>query len=688
MTIGPHVTPLDSPPDAEDLGLLELVQDLDAIIWAFDPAADRFTFVSEHAERVLGYPRSAWTDFASWAAMIHPDDRAATASFCMAQTAAGRDHDFEYRVVARDGREVWVRDIVRLARDDAGTVVGLRGVITDITAQRVAQARLARLTESQEAFAAEQAALRRVAIEVARGTSADEIFGAVARECAGLLGVESALVARFEGREAVVVASHGGHSTLGERLPATGDGALARVATTRSSAAIADYASLPAGAPLRIHALSHGYRASVAAPVDVSGALWGAVLATTKRDDGLSPDADVRLTRFAELVALAVANAQAHTELHELATTDTLTGLANRRAFEQRLADEAARARRHGHGLSLVILDLDHFKEVNDVYGHPTGDEVLRQVAARMRALVRPGDTLARMGGEEFAWLMPDAREDAARGAAERLRHAIEAEGFARGVSITISGGVCELSRTGGPAELYRLADEALYWAKERGRNQVWRQSQVASARAGSEGRAGLGGDQSQTIRGIRALARAVDAKDPSTRLHSERVADLSVKLATALGWDIGRITSLAEAALIHDVGKIGVPDAILLNPGPLTAAEYETVKAHAVLGAQIGAEVLSPEQVSWVRHHHERWDGGGYPGGLAGAEIPVGALVIAVADAMDVMCSARIYAAPRPRAEALDEMRRERGRQFAPVVVDALLRLAATDGLGVDGAH
>ena len=177
-----------------------------------------------------------------------------------------------------------------------------------------------------------------------------------------------------------------------------------------------------------------------------------------------------------------------------------------------------------------------------------------------------------------------------------------------------------------------------------------------------------------------------MDAKDPSTRMHSERVADLSVRLATALGWSSERIAALGEAALIHDVGKIGVPDAILLKPGRLTPPEYEVVKGHAVLGALIGADVLSPEQTGWVRHHHERWDGGGYPDGLTGDEIPAGSQVIAVADALDVMCSARIYATPRPVDVALDEIRREAGRQFAPAVVAALVRLAEVGALGAGG--
>jgi diguanylate cyclase (GGDEF)-like protein/PAS domain S-box-containing protein len=670
-------------PALDGLDLLGLVQDLDAILWAYDPAADRFTFVSEHAERMLGHPAADWVDAAFWAGLMHPDDRDAAVAYCLSETAAGRDHDFEYRALAADGREVVVRDMVRLVRDAEGAVAGLRGVMVDVTDRRRDAEELARLGAIERTAAQEQAAMRRVAVEVARGVGADRIMASVARECAGLLGTESAIVARFEPDEAVVVATFGTHSAVGERLPTVGDGALARVARTGAGALIADYASLPPDAPLRAHALAHGYRASVAAPVEGAGRLWGAVLATTKDPAGLPGGAMERLASFAELVALAVANAAARTELHLLATTDTLTGLANRRAFEERMAEEVERAVRHARPLSLVLLDLDHFKHVNDAHGHPVGDRVLAEIAGRLRLRARAGDTLARMGGEELAWLMPETEGADALRAAERLRAEIEGEVFGGEVAVTVSGGVCDLAAARGAPELYRLADEALYWAKGHGRNQMRRYSAAMAARTEEAAARQRAAERGQAVRGVRALARAVDAKDPSTRRHSERVADLCARVATALGWDGERVAALSEAALVHDVGKIGVPDAILLKQGVLTPAEYEVVKNHATLGALIAADVLTPEQSAWVRHHHERWDGRGYPDGLAGDDIPLGAQVIAAADAMDVMCSTRIYAAQRPPAEALGEMRRQAGRQFAPAVVAALERLAEMGALG-----
>jgi putative nucleotidyltransferase with HDIG domain len=176
-------------------------------------------------------------------------------------------------------------------------------------------------------------------------------------------------------------------------------------------------------------------------------------------------------------------------------------------------------------------------------------------------------------------------------------------------------------------------------------------------------------------------LARAVDAKDPSTRQHSERVSEVAKVLAGALGWTADDASALRDAGLVHDVGKIAVPDAILFKPDRLTSEEFRRVRAHAALGAEIVADVLSGAQVAWVRGHHERWDGAGYPDGLAGEGIPEGARILTLADAWDVMTSARPYGVPLSREDALTECRRCSGAQFWPEAVEALERLVA-DGL------
>ena len=183
--------------------------------------------------------------------------------------------------------------------------------------------------------------------------------------------------------------------------------------------------------------------------------------------------------------------------------------------------------------------------------------------------------------------------------------------------------------------------------------------------------------DRTQALVGLRALARAIDAKDPATQEHSERVAALSARLAVARGWTPDRVSLLRDAALLHDVGKIGVPDAILLKDGPLEDEEFAIVREHAVLGARIVGDVLDDEQIAWIAGHHERPDGAGYPGALDGRRVPEGAALLALADAWDVMVSDRSYSAPMTVEAALAEARARSGTQFAVTAVQALESLA-----------
>lgn len=349
---------------------------------------------------------------------------------------------------------------------------GLASMASLALANAYLQIETARSLQRARELEAEQAALRRVATAAADVESgAHGVHAATAREIATLLGVDAAMVVRFDTGHATVVGTFGDHSELGDRLPTEGAGSLAHVRSTGRGHAVADYSALPSGSAIREHALATGFTASSAAPVDVEGALWGAVLVATRRAAGIPADAQARLARFAQLSALAIANVEARARLVEQATHDGLTGLVNHRVFFERLRHACDRATRSGEDLSLIVIDLDDFKGVNDRHGHLAGDRVLSEFAGRLRPAVRAGDTLGRTGGEEFAWLLPGSSHAATCAAAERLRRAISDEPFTVIGHLTMSAGIATLVSGESAAELFGAADAALYRAKERGRD-------------------------------------------------------------------------------------------------------------------------------------------------------------------------------------------------------------------------
>ncbi len=470
-----------------------------------------------------------------------------------------------------------------------------------------------------------------------------------------------------------------------ERLRLDGMTAAARVFQTGEPFRVEDYAELDDGDSRSL--AERSVRSGVAVPIRMGGEIWGALSALSTRRGSLPGHTEDALGEFAETLSLAIANSEARSQLERRATCDPLTGLANHREFHERLAGEVARAEREGQPVSLILMDLDHFKQVNDIHGHQAGDLVLKETAARLSATVRSGELVGRVGGEEFAWIVPGATGREAHAAAERAREAIRATPFPTVGGLTISCGVCDLATAKNAQELFRLADSALYSAKSHGRDLTVAYSPGANQDLSTRQRAERL-ERSNALHALRALARAIDAKDAYTQQHSERVADLAVRLATASGWSVLEAARLREAGLVHDVGKIGVSDSILLKPGRLTSAEFRQVKEHAALSAKIVQEVLMEDQVSWVAHHHERWDGGGYPDGLSGDEIPEGARLLALADTWDAITVERGYGMPMSLEEALAECRSNAGLQFWPEAVRALESLVEVGAVTVSAAR
>lgn len=537
---------------------------------------------------------------------------------------------------------------------------------------------LVRLRSRAERLAAEQGALRRVATAVVEGDDPEKIFDLVAREAAALLRAGAAGILRFDSEDrATVMGSWADHEggrypprTEVEIVPGSG---MARARETNLPIRI-DYH--PPGSPVA----RLGYACSIVTPIRVGGSVWG-VLATTAAEPGqLNSEDEQRLLGFGDLLATAIASIDDRTRLAAQASTDALTGLFNRRALHERLSAEVSRAVRHSRVLSVAVIDIDHFKNINDFGGHETGDEMLVRVARCLADNARAEDVLGRVGGDEFAWVMPETGREQALVAVERARRLIAATA-SRQFRITVSAGLCDTSSTHHSAQLVSFADSALYWSKAHGRNRCWIYDPEAIGELSASERAQRL-ERSHAMLGLRELARAIDAKDPSTREHSDRVAALVAKLALAAGWAPERAVLLSEAALVHDVGKVAVREEVLHKVDPLTSDERELIREHAELAARIAEGVLGPEQVEWIRTHHERPDGEGYPRGLTAAEIPEGAALLAVADAWDVMTSGRPYSDAKGVAAALDECARLAGRQFTREAIGALMKLHASGEL------
>lgn len=554
----------------------------------------------------------------------------------------------------------------------------------------VGAGRVRDLAASQRALAREQAALLDLAKDVASDhASDDEVFARAARDAARLLDADGGGLMRFVGTdEAVLVAEWTDGlpglpvGTVVPSGPGTPTGDVRRTGRNLHFR-WKDIDVDPIAADLQFSEV-------VMAPVRAGGRTWGVISVAVGHGRSLGPGAMDKVAAFADLISTAVINRETRQQLVDQATRDPLTGLFNHRAFHERLRTELGRAQRYGRELALVVLDVDHFKSINDAAGHEVGDRVLASVAARLRESARGEDTIARIGGDEFAMLLPETDGAQAFAAIERTRALIGSTPVLPGVSVTVSAGICDLRNAQDADSMFRLADGALYWSKAHGRDATWiYDPEVVRELSAAEWAEQL--HRSQAMLGIRALARAIDAKDPRTSRHSERVAALARRLAEELEWEPARIALLEEAALVHDVGKIGVPDAVLLKPGRLTTGERRLVGKHADLGARIVEDVLSPEQVEWIRGHHERPDGQGYPRGLTGAEISVGAAILTVADAFDVMTMSRPYSAAKAPDAAVAECEGLVGLQFLAEPVQALValhvggELAALMAVGVE---
>jgi diguanylate cyclase (GGDEF)-like protein len=394
--------------------------------------------------------------------------------------------------------------------------------------------------------------------------------------------------------------------------------------------------------------------------VGVPGLKWAMATGTLAVVGGLMI---VLRAQFRELVR----------QLGAAARTDSLTGLANRRDLEDRFGAELERSTRTGRPLSIVVLDLDWFKEFNDRFGHTAGDRALVRLAAALRRATRTSDVVARLGGEDFAVLAPETDEPEGLMLADRLRAEVRAA-FARETEkMTISCGVATFPVHGITAgDLLHAADRALYEAKEAGRDRsvIFRHAPTPAEQEKVQVER-----TSPRLASLVSLAEAVDRRKGSPA-NSRRVAYVAEELARRMNLPEEEVARVRIAALLRDVGEVGVAESILNKPAPLTDEEWRELERHPEIGARIVGAAQLGRVGEWILTHHERPDGRGYPRGLREHQIPLEGQILAVADAYGAMTAARPYRRPFTPKRARAELQSRAGSQFEHDVVATFLSI------------
>jgi diguanylate cyclase (GGDEF)-like protein/putative nucleotidyltransferase with HDIG domain len=463
---------------------------------------------------------------------------------------------------------------------------------------------------------------------------------------------------------------------------------------------------------------------SMALPIFYADHLHGVLYVETLERVEFSEEESLLLHTLADLIAGAYHNALTFQKAQEQAITDGLTGVKTHRFFMEGLSSEWKRSSRAGRTFALVILDLDRFKFVNDFYGHLEGDLVLQRIGQILETHCRRSDVVARYGGDEFVILMPETTMEQARQLSSKLRGWIAADPLLREKNISASFGIASYPLHGSsPQELIQVADASMYLSKHQGGNTVstadhvdpnearrWKRDvleaylgvtlkrlfatgpeafdeihqrlrQFSDSLPPAEVSGNVAADgphalPQSILDTVTSLAYAVDAKDQYTQGHSQKVSAYAALLAESLGMSEAEVGEIRLGAVLHDVGKVGIPEQILNKSGPLNLDEWETMKTHVNYGARL-LEPLAPlaRIRQMVLHHHEFFDGSGYPDGLSGRSIPLGARIITIADSYDTITSDRSYKKGRTAEQALSELERCAHTQFDPELVAAFLR-------------
>ncbi len=590
--------------------------------------------------------------------LVHPDDVSLVMDRFKRRLAGEEvETNYQFRALTKDKRIVYVDANFSLLKKE-GEIAGIQAIVRDITQRKS-------LEKSLEEKINELKVLCDTTRQVATSLNLDEVLSTIAQSSANLLRVDEAIIRLLDagGKILEVVKVHNlKMDSPVLRVQGVGEGVLGRVLLKGKPIAVEDVQ--------KDHhyrdkewAKKEGFISFLGVPLQGKKKIIG-TLSFLSRRKRIFREEEVFLTlTFANQAAVAIENAKLYEENVKLSITDPLTGIYNSRYFYDSLRREINRATRYGGTTSVIMFDLDGFKNYNDLHGHQAGDYVLREVAQRMLRYCRQTDVLARYGGDEFIILVPQTDQGGGIKLGERIRLGLEEGLFTGkrrelGYKVTVSGSVITSPQDGDEVEdLMRKLDTLLYVAKWMGENRVYSSSTIS-----------LKFIQDQ-------LLERVDQKDHYTRQHSERVANYATVLARKMNLDKKQIELIRIASLVHDVGKVSIPEIVLNKPGKLNEEEWNLIRSHPRNTAEIAR--LSPlprEIISLILHHHERWDSTGYPQGLKGEKIPLGARIVGLADAYDAMSVERPYRGKLKPKEAIEEIKKSAGSQFDPTLVQVFI--------------
>ena len=533
------------------------------------------------------------------------------------------------------------------------------------------------LLEQSGEYAGELSVINRSSAIITSSLDIHRTYDSFIEELKKVVDVSWAAIALIEGDEIhfqALSSEIGSPWQLGERIPIKGT-ATEWIASNRR-AVIEHDLLVESRFATGEHHLRQGVRSIAYLPLIIGDEVIGSLIVASQRPNAyIQRHIDV-LGKLASRIAVPVENSRLYARAQRMARIDELTGLMNRRSLDEIINSEINRHSRYGGVLSLIILDVDSMKKVNDNQGHLAGDKILRQVGSILTRTIRKSDHGFRFGGDEFAVLLPQTSIDAAMHLAERIRLQV-ASGTKGSLPTTASLGLASWPAEGiKPDEVIAAADAALYQAKRSGGNRI-QHYQASSLISNYTVASAPRNDDSEVLSTIYFMAAAVDARNHYTGDHSRKVNKYAVAMGKALNLEAREISRISACALLHDIGKVGINDEILNKTGKLTDEEWKIIKSHPQLGATIASHVhqLSP-YIPGILYHHEWYDGSGYPEGIKGEEIPLEARILAVADAFAAMTSARDYSAALPYEEAIKEIKAGAGTQFDPSLVEVFLSI------------